>query len=507
MPTRSALFFLFLFLVGVPVAAAVYLGTIGLDRERAMLVERERAAMEQRADEVRDALVRKLQALYRSELERPPSAYEALANDRRRPTQDYFQFDGARLSAGTEAAVPQDVQALLRSNWARTALETLDATSFQLQGDLAVRGVALGDTRVLQGFRIDVGLIERRFLDPASPERVVPRFDERLERVEVVPDDARLRVQGDGPFGLPTTLYRHIVPAARNGEPVLIPAGYVLALGVHPAAALAKDLEAVEGRLAWTLGLVAFVVILGMLFLWRALRAETRLAARKADFVNAVSHELRTPLTSIRMYADMLKEGWVKDEETARDYFALISAESERLARLVNNVLDFSRIEKGKKSFRMQVGDPAPVVRDVAEVLRPYLKEKGFELALEVPESLPACSFDKDALTQILVNLIDNAVKYGEKEVRLEAEAKDGDIVVRVLDRGPGVAADERQKIFDPFQRGTGVAPGGGSGLGLALVKHYATAHKGSIEVGAREGGGAAFTLRLATLEAGARKS
>lgn len=500
MPTRSALFFLFLFLVGVPVAAAVYLGTIGLDRERAMLVERERAAMEQRADEVRDALVRKLQALYRDELTRPATAYEGLVNDRRRPTQDYFQFDGDNLRAGSAAPVPQDVAALAQSEWARAALDPgtpLDTRSFTLHGDLAVRGVPHGSARLLQGFRIDVGLIERRFLDPASPERVVPRFDERLERAEVVPDDARLRVVGDGPFGLPTMLYRHIVPAARNGDPVLIPAGYLLALAVHPAAALAKDLEGVAGRLTWTLGLVAFVVILGMLFLWRALRAETRLATRKADFVNAVSHELRTPLTSIRMYADMLKEGWVKDEETARDYFALISAESERLARLVNNVLDFSRIEKGKKSFRMQLGDPAPVVRDVAEVLRPYLKDKGFELALDVPETLPACNFDKDGLTQVLVNLIDNAVKYGETEVRLEAEAKDGDVVLRVLDRGPGVPADEREKIFEPFQRGTGVAGGGGSGLGLALVKHYATAHQGRIEVAARDGGGAVFALHV----------
>jgi len=500
LPTRSPLFFLFLVLVGVPVAAAVYLGTIGLDRERAMLIDREHAAMERRADDVRDALVRKLQALYRAELERPPSTYERIGNDRSRPTQDYFLFDGARLRVGADATVPQDVAALAQSDWARAALDPgtpLDPSSFTLHGDLAVRGVPQGNLRFLQGFRIDVGLIERRFLDPASPERVVPRFDERLERVEVVPDDARLRVRGAGPFGLPTMLYRHIVPPARNAEPVLIPAGYVLALAVHPAAALADDLEAVAGRLAWTLGLVAFVVVLGMLFLWRALRAETRLATRKADFVDAVSHELRTPLTSIRMYADMLKEGWVEDENTARDYYALISAESERLARLVNNVLDFSRIEKGKKSFRMQRGDPTPVVRDVAEVLRPYLKEKGFELVLDLPATLPACSFDKDALTQILVNLIDNAVKYGEKEVRLEAVAKDGHVILRVLDRGPGVPADEREKIFAPFQRGTGVSGGGGSGLGLALVKHYATAHRGRIVVGARDGGGAVFALHL----------
>ncbi len=145
----------------------------------------------------------------------------------------------------------------------------------------------------------------------------------------------------------------------------------------------------------------------------------------------------------------------------------------------------------------MRLGDPGDVVRDVAEVLGPYLREKGFELHVEVPDTLPECSFDKDALTQILVNLIDNAVKYGEKEVRLEAEAKDGHVILRVLDRGPGIPEDEREKIFAPFQRGTGVSGGGGSGLGLALVKHYAAAHRGRIVVGARDGGGAVFALHL----------
>jgi signal transduction histidine kinase len=275
-----------------------------------------------------------------------------------------------------------------------------------------------------------------------------------------------------------------------------VPPGYILAFEIHPAAALSSDLAVAEERLAWALGIMGFVVLLGSLFLWRAVHAESRLAARKAEFVSAVSHELRTPLTSIRMYADMLKEGGVRDETAARDYFALIASESERLARLVNNVLDFSRIERGKKTFEMRAGDPAPVVREAAEMLRPYLREKGLRLEIDVPEKLPMATFDRDALVQILVNLIDNASKHGKEEVRVEAATAEGGVVLRVLDRGPGVPPEERERIFDPFTRGANAASGG-SGLGLALVRHYALAHRGRVEVADREGGGAVFSLLL----------
>jgi signal transduction histidine kinase len=351
--------------------------------------------------------------------------------------------------------------------------------------------------RLLQGFRIDVERLERRYLDPVSPESVVPRFDERVEQVRLVRDDARLRTQARDAYGLPQYAYRHVVAPPRPGRAILLPPELVLSIEMHPAASLGRQLAAAEERLWWTLAAVTVVVVLGLLFAWRAVRAESRLATRKSEFISAVSHELRTPLTSIRMYADLLKEGWVEDERTAREYFVLIAAESERLTRLVNNVLDFSRIEKGKKTFDMRAGDPVVVVRDVAEVLRPYLREKGFEFSLDLPERLPECLFDKDALAQILVNLIDNAVKHGAGEVRVEAESKNGEIALRVLDRGPGVPADERESIFDPFHTSTPANGAGGSGLGLALVRHYVAAHRGRIEVRDREGGGAVFALRL----------
>ena len=414
MRTRNTLFLLFALLVAVPVGAAIYLGTVGLARERDVLVERERTAMARHSDAIRDALVRQLQALQR------------------------------------------------------------------------------------RGERRAVEAINRDYLDPASPLAVLARVDEHVDRVTLERDDVRLRERPTDSYGLPGVIYRSPYPVTRDpGGPVALEDGFVLKFVVRPSSSLRRTLQAAADRVVWILGITAVVVALGLLFGWRAVRAETKLSERKAEFVSAVSHELRTPLTSIRMYADMLREGWVGDERTQKDYFELIAAESERLARLVNNVLDFSRIEKGKKSFDLRIGDPAPVVRETVEMLRPYLKEKGIEVAIEMPETLPACSFDHDALTQILVNLIDNAVKYGKREVRVEGLADDGEVILRVLDRGPGVPPNERERIFEAFHRGANENTGGGSGLGLALVDAYAKAHEGRIEVGEREGGGAVFALRL----------
>ena len=516
MQTRNWVFSLFVFLVAVPVGAAAYLGSVGLARERAMLIDRERREMVLRADEMRDRLVDTLQRLYRRESARPFDDYFAIEtsplrrNDTRAPLHDYFQISpvGAPVIPwGTPAEVPGDIRELARMRQAAQQADVPVGDNDRRERlhfatrDLVVREVRMADRQTwIQGFRVDAGRIEQRYLDPDSPQTILPPRERRprLQRLRLVPENKRTLDQpGNGPFGLPLLIHRYVVPPESSREPALVPPGYLLSVALRPAPELAAALEEAEERLLWILGAVGVVVLLGMLFAWRAVREESRLAARKSEFVSAVSHELRTPLTSIRMYADMLKEGWVKDDGTAKEYFALISAESERLARLVNNVLDFSRIEKGRKTFQKQLGDPAPVIRDVGEVLAPYLEEKGFVLALDVPEHLPQCSFDKDALTQILVNLIDNAVKYGGREVRVEAEARDGQVVLRVLDRGPGIPESEREGIFQPFQRGSTAPRAGGSGLGLALVRHYAAGHGGRIEVSDRDGGGAIFSLIL----------
>jgi len=561
----SAVLWLFLGLVGVPVAAAVHLGTGGLTRERAFLIGEERAALARAADAARDAVVRELIELSRVEHDRDylhylpryvpvlPGRVEAVellsplaaeAKEGARLFADRFQVTPSGRLTTPEPAVTREMEAAARGAAARrlfadplggpplpgslpdrlprevvfanrrlaegTAEAPLGAdttgmievfrSGFLFEGDFALRVVRFEDGyRLVQGFRVDRDALARRVL------AAIPSGD-RIAGAELLPEEEAPR-ERIGPHGLPELARRWVTPPeGRHGLPLLLPRGpHLLVLRMRPSANLDRALEESASRVRFVFTAMGAVVVLGFAFAWRAVRAETALAARRSEFVSAVSHELRTPLTSIRMYADMLEQGWVADDRTAREYFALIAAESERLARLVNNVLDFSRIERGRKTFEMRRGDPAPVLRETAEMLRPYLSGKGFALEVAVPESLPQCSFDGDALAQIVVNLLDNAVKYGEgpgtREVRLEAEALDGEIAVRVLDRGPGVPDDEKERIFEPFQRGRNAAAAGGSGLGLALVRHYARAHGGRIAVLDREGGGAVFALALPRAE------
>jgi signal transduction histidine kinase len=200
-------------------------------------------------------------------------------------------------------------------------------------------------------------------------------------------------------------------------------------------------------------------------------------AERRSNFVAAVSHELKTPLTAIRMYGEMLRDGMVPSDAKRSEYYRHITVESERLSRLINNVLEFSRLEKGTREVALAVGAVAPVVRDVAELLRSHVEEQGFELRLEVDADLPPVRFERDALMQVLWNLVDNAIKYAReaspKQIVLRAWHDSGGVHISVRDYGPGVPARHLGKIFEPFYRGESelTRRSKGTGLGLALVR------------------------------------
>ncbi|MEN8151633.1 MAG: HAMP domain-containing sensor histidine kinase [Planctomycetota bacterium] len=246
--------------------------------------------------------------------------------------------------------------------------------------------------------------------------------------------------------------------------------------------------------------LLLLVIAGGLSFTLRAVRQEVRLARRKSDFVAAVTHELRTPLTGIKMYADMLKAGWVKDEETRDDYVGFMAAETDRLARLVNRVLDFARTERGETAVGLV--DLAEPILEVERDFGPWMREKGFTLEVDLATKRPAVA-NADAVKQILLNLLENAVKYApdatDRTIRVAVrDAADG-IDISVIDRGPGVPEEERERIFAEFYRPgeelTREAPG--AGLGLALVRRLAESMGGSVEVGDTPGGGATFRVHL----------
>jgi signal transduction histidine kinase len=237
-------------------------------------------------------------------------------------------------------------------------------------------------------------------------------------------------------------------------------------------------------------------------------RRQLRLAQQKTDFVSNVSHELKTPLTSIRMFAELLAEGRVKDPERTRQHLGIITAEAARLTRLVNNVLDFARLERGEKRFDRREVDLSDVARETVGTLRPHFEAHGLQLELRLPSTPLPVSGDKDALAQVLMNLLSNAEKYAASGKVVEVEARgvdDGFVELAVLDRGPGVPVKLQEQIFEKFFRADDALSSGvqGTGLGLTLARQVARAHGGDVLYKPRGGGGGIFTLRLPAALAG----
>ena len=262
-----------------------------------------------------------------------------------------------------------------------------------------------------------------------------------------------------------------------------------------------------------TLGLLIGVLLLaigvGSWLIVADLSRQLRLARQKTDFVSNVSHELKTPLTSIRMFSELLAEGRVTDRAKQRSYLGIITAETARLTRLINNVLDFARIERGEKKYNFQKCDLVSVVRETAETYRPHLEANGFQFACDMPDTPVFVNGDRDALAQVVVNLLSNAEKYSDtrKEVCLQVEAQARPLPcvgVKVLDRGLGVPLGCGEKIFEQFYRAHDSLSSGiqGSGLGLTLARQIAQAHGGDVVYEPREGGGSCFTLRLPVMGA-----
>jgi signal transduction histidine kinase len=219
------------------------------------------------------------------------------------------------------------------------------------------------------------------------------------------------------------------------------------------------------------------------------------IARLRADFVSTVSHEFRSPLTGIRHLGEMLLDGRATDPEKQRGYFRMIVQESGRLARLVENVLDFSRMEEGRREYTFEPLDPTPWLRNLAADFNAEIAPGGIMVEANIPDGLPQVSADGQALGSAVRNLLDNAVKYspGQKTVWLAAAAEAGTIRIAVRDRGVGISEQDRKHIFDRFYR----AGGDISKRVKGLVQHIVSAHGGTVECRSRVGEGSTFTVRL----------
>ncbi len=249
------------------------------------------------------------------------------------------------------------------------------------------------------------------------------------------------------------------------------------------------------------LAVLSLLMVGGLVLVYRSVSKEVALARLKSDFVSNVSHELRTPLALIRLYAETLELGRITTEQKKEEYYRIIRKESERLTALINNILDFSRIEAGRKEYDFRETDLAELVRNTLDSYRYQIEQQGFALEQNIDSNIPPVRVDREAIARALVNLINNALKYSATEkflgVRLYRES--GVLKIEVIDRGIGITGREQSKIFEKFYR-TGdplVHNTKGSGLGLSLVRHITQAHGGAVEVESTPGKGSKFTLSL----------
>jgi signal transduction histidine kinase len=249
------------------------------------------------------------------------------------------------------------------------------------------------------------------------------------------------------------------------------------------------------------LGALSLLMIGGIVLSYRNISREMNLARLKSDFVANVSHELRTPLALIRLYAETLELGRIHTKEKYQEYYRIIREESERLSALINNILDFSRIEAGRKEYEFKETDLPELVRSTLDTYRFQIEQNGFDFQENIAKDIPPVNVDREAIARSLLNLVNNALKYSKdrKFIGVSLYRANGGVKLEVQDHGIGIPASEQEKIFEKFYRcGDPLVHNvKGSGLGLSLVRHIARAHGGEVHVESVPEQGSKFTIAL----------
>ena len=485
---RRVFWFLVALVVGPTIGLAVY-GMLGvMDRQAASQARlRDRYEVQAQALEVgifhrieeEDSRVRA--ALSGVAPEALPAAVAALA----RP--DTLVSEAWTLE---DPALPAAVQSAAQE----ATLSVVTPLSFVSSGD---------DGSAIAISRVDAGLTVAYRIDPRVVDALVLP---RIAAAQFPGERAifRLEVRDREPEGTPLSLERIRQDlTARAGEPEAIltrslaaPLDHWRIVARTPEADLPQSTAA-----GWWVVAMALTVVIGVILLGRAIAQQAALSRLQTDFVSNVSHEMRTPLTSIRMFVETLQSGRVKDPEKVKECLDIIALESERLSRRIERVLSWARMEAGRRIYEFELRRPVEIAQLAVEHFRGQWMQEAVAVVIDVPSHLPLVRVDVEAFGDALVNLLNNARKYGGPEVHIWLEGRQEGTYVSftVADDGPGIPATERKRIFDKFYRPNVLQSRSvqGSGLGLAIVRAVVQAHKGRIEVESEEGRGARFSIRV----------
>ncbi len=251
----------------------------------------------------------------------------------------------------------------------------------------------------------------------------------------------------------------------------------------------------------WTAGLTVLSVFFLAIVIGRRVLMQVKLTRMRNDFLATISHELKTPLAASRLLVDTLLDGKLHDQQQQAEYLALIAKENERLSRLIQSFLTYSRMERNKQAFDIQEVEPASIIQAAVESIRDLREADGFEFALDYPSELPTIMADKDAMITVVLNLLDNACKYSGDagSIGVKAYVSDHTLSMEVRDGGPGMSLHDAKRVFDRFYQAdhTLARRAGGCGLGLSIVKFIVAAHHGTIDLNTQLGKGSTFTVRV----------
>ena len=348
----------------------------------------------------------------------------------------------------------------------------------------------------LAGFAYDVDYLGKNFF-PSVLETALPNQDPK-DTSHPRPAIMVRTVKAEAPIAASTSWDGGAAELERDFDGVF--PGLVLGMKLH-----GTTIASISNKFLRTnfliLGALSLLMVAGLLLAYRNVTRELALAKLKSDFVSNVSHELRTPLALIRLYAETLELKRISTSEKQHEYHEIIRKESERLTALINNILDFSRIEAGKKEYSFRETDVADLVRSTMDSYRHEIEQNGFRFEQKIDSDLPQMQVDREAIARSLLNLVNNAVKYSsaEKYLGVNLYRHNGGVRLEVVDHGIGIPATEHPKIFEKFYRVGDplVHNTKGSGLGLSLVRHIVEAHNGQVVVESAPGKGSKFIISL----------